>query len=51
MRAWLVAVLAGGIAVAEEKLAKKSYDIGLFDVSLPDGDGVRIGGQRRELGE
>jgi DNA-binding NtrC family response regulator len=34
--------VAGGIAVAEEKIAKKSYDIALFDVSLPDGDGVGL---------
>src|SRR5262245_47575778 len=34
--------VAGGIAVAEEKLAKRSYDIALFDVSLPDGDGVAL---------
>src|SRR4051812_12567090 len=34
--------VAGGIAVAEEKLAKRSYDIALFDVSLPDGDGVDL---------
>jgi DNA-binding NtrC family response regulator len=34
--------VAGGIAVAEEKLAKRSYDIALFDVSLPDGDGVSL---------
>jgi DNA-binding NtrC family response regulator len=34
--------VAGGIAVAEEKLNKRSYDIALFDVSLPDGDGVSL---------
>ncbi|MEO5726999.1 MAG: response regulator [Byssovorax sp.] len=34
--------VAGGIAVAEEKLHKRSYDIALFDVSLPDGDGVGL---------
>src|SRR4051812_45436859 len=34
--------VAGGIAIAEEKLAKRSYDIALFDVSLPDGDGVSL---------
>src|SRR5262249_24970563 len=34
--------VAGGISIAEEKLAKKSYDIALFDVSLPDGDGVAL---------
>jgi len=34
--------VAGGIAIAEEKLKKRSYDIALFDVSLPDGDGVGL---------
>jgi DNA-binding NtrC family response regulator len=34
--------VAGGIKIAEEKLAKRSYDIGLFDVALPDGDGVSL---------
>jgi DNA-binding NtrC family response regulator len=34
--------VAGGIAIAEDKLAKKSYDLALFDVSLPDGDGVEL---------
>ena len=34
--------VAGGIAVAEEKLTKQSFDIALFDVSLPDGDGVSL---------
>jgi len=34
--------VAGGVAIAEEKLAKRSYDIALFDVSLPDGDGVGL---------
>jgi DNA-binding NtrC family response regulator len=34
--------VAGGIAVAEAKLAKKTFDIALFDVSLPDGDGVAL---------
>ena len=34
--------VAGGIAVAEEKLAKRSYDIALFDVALPDGDGIGL---------
>ncbi|MBK9262902.1 MAG: sigma-54-dependent Fis family transcriptional regulator [Polyangiaceae bacterium] len=34
--------VAGGIRIAEEKLAKRSYDIGLFDVALPDGDGVSL---------
>jgi DNA-binding NtrC family response regulator len=34
--------VAGGVAIAEEKLAKRTYDIGLFDVALPDGDGVAL---------
>jgi DNA-binding NtrC family response regulator len=34
--------VAGGVRIAEEKLAKNSYDIALFDVALPDGDGVTL---------
>ena len=34
--------VAGGCKVAEEKLSKTSYDIALFDVALPDGDGVTL---------
>jgi DNA-binding NtrC family response regulator len=34
--------VAGGVGVAEEKLARRSYDLALFDVSLPDGDGVAL---------
>jgi DNA-binding NtrC family response regulator len=34
--------VAGGVGVAEDKLAKTTYDIGLFDVALPDGDGVNL---------
>ncbi len=34
--------VAGGVRIAEEKLAKKSFDIALFDVALPDGDGVSL---------
>jgi DNA-binding NtrC family response regulator len=34
--------VAGGVKVAEEKIQKRSYDIALFDVSLPDGDGVEL---------
>jgi DNA-binding NtrC family response regulator len=34
--------VAGGIRVAEEKLAKNSYDIAILDVALPDGDGVSL---------
>jgi DNA-binding NtrC family response regulator len=42
--------VAGGVGVAEEKLAKRSYDIALFDVALPDGDGVDLLGKVREGG-
>jgi DNA-binding NtrC family response regulator len=34
--------VAGGVGVAEEKLAKAAYDIAVFDVALPDGDGVSL---------
>ncbi len=34
--------VAGGHAVAREKLDKFSYDLALFDVALPDGDGVAL---------
>src|SRR5580693_6841127 len=34
--------VAGGVKVAEEKLKKRSYDLCLFDVTLPDGDGVEL---------
>jgi len=34
--------VAGGCAVAETKLAKMSFDLALFDVALPDGNGVEM---------
>ena len=34
--------VAGGVRIAEEKLSKRSYDIALFDVALPDGDGISL---------
>ncbi len=34
--------VAGAVGIAEEHLAKRSYDIALFDVALPDGDGVSL---------
>ncbi|MFZ5895939.1 MAG: sigma-54-dependent transcriptional regulator [Myxococcota bacterium] len=34
--------VAGGIAIAEERLSKKSYDVLLLDVALPDGDGLEF---------
>ncbi|HLV23027.1 MAG TPA: sigma-54 dependent transcriptional regulator [Polyangiaceae bacterium] len=39
--------LAGGIGVAEERLAKRSYDVLLLDVALPDGDGIDLLGRIR----
>ncbi len=42
--------VAGGCKVAEEKLAKNSYDLALFDVALPDGDGVALLSKVRALG-
>jgi DNA-binding NtrC family response regulator len=45
--------VAGGVKVAEEKIQKRSYDLALFDVSLPDGDGVdlltRLRGAQNDL--
>jgi DNA-binding NtrC family response regulator len=34
--------VAGGVRVAEDKLKKRTYDLCLFDVALPDGDGVEL---------
>ena len=34
--------VAGGVRVAEDKLKKRTYDLCLFDVQLPDGDGVDL---------
>jgi len=34
--------VAGGVKVAEDKLKKRTYDLCLFDVALPDGDGLQI---------
>jgi DNA-binding NtrC family response regulator len=34
--------VAGGVKVAEEKIKKRSYDLCLFDVTLPDGDGLEL---------
>ncbi len=34
--------VAGGVAIAEEKLKKRTFDLCLFDVSLPDGDGIDL---------
>ncbi len=40
--------VAGGIKVAEEKLHKRTYDLCLFDVMLPDGDGIELLQHMRE---
>lgn len=42
--------VAGGCRVAEERLSKRSYDIVLLDVALPDGDGVKLLERLRESG-
>jgi DNA-binding NtrC family response regulator len=34
--------VAGGVKIAEERLGKRTYDMVLLDVSLPDGDGVSL---------
>jgi DNA-binding NtrC family response regulator len=39
--------VAGGVKVADEKLKKRSYDLCLFDVQLPDGDGLSLLAQLR----
>src|SRR6202044_1045164 len=33
---------AGGVRVAGEKIKKRAYDLCLFDVMLPDGDGLEL---------
>jgi DNA-binding NtrC family response regulator len=43
--------VAGGIALAEERLAKKDYEILLLDVALPDGDGLDLLARLRGRGE
>jgi DNA-binding NtrC family response regulator len=42
--------VVGGVRVAEEKLAKRTYDLALFDVALPDGDGVDLLKRIRQAG-
>src|SRR3954470_14291676 len=39
--------VAGGVKVADEKLRRRSYDLCLFDVMLPDGDGISLLAQIR----
>jgi hypothetical protein len=41
--------VAGGVKVAEEKIRKRTYDLCLFDVTLPDGDGVDLLVHRQRL--
>jgi DNA-binding NtrC family response regulator len=43
--------VAGGAALAEERLAKKSYEVVLLDVALPDGDGLDLLDRWRKRGE
>jgi DNA-binding NtrC family response regulator len=42
--------VAGGFRVAEDRLAKRIYDIVLLDVALPDGDGVSLLERMRATG-
>src|SRR5690606_34114152 len=42
--------VAGGCGVAWDKLQKCSYDVALFDVALPDGDGVDLLERARDGG-
>jgi DNA-binding NtrC family response regulator len=41
--------VAGGCGVAEEKLRKRSFDLCLFDVALPDGNGLDLLAKIRAL--
>ncbi len=42
--------VAGGVGVALERLRRGSYDLMIFDVALPDGDGVDLLEQLRREG-
>lgn len=42
--------VAGGVQLAEERASKKSYDVILLDVALPDGDGVELLARLRDAG-
>jgi DNA-binding NtrC family response regulator len=42
--------VAGGVGLALERLGKKSYDVVLLDVALPDGDGVELLGKLKAGG-
>nr|HMR06190.1 response regulator [Polyangiaceae bacterium] len=34
--------VAGGVALAQERLAARGYDVLLLDVALPDGNGLEL---------
>ncbi|MFP6684627.1 MAG: sigma-54 dependent transcriptional regulator [Polyangiaceae bacterium] len=42
--------VAGGVAIALEKMERCSYDLALLDVALPDGNGVELLEKWRALG-
>ncbi len=42
--------VAGGVKLAHERATKKSYDVILLDVALPDGDGVDLLARLRDAG-
>jgi DNA-binding NtrC family response regulator len=42
--------VAGGVGLALERTGKKSYDVVLLDVALPDGDGVELLGKLKASG-
>ncbi|HHH11120.1 MAG TPA: sigma-54-dependent Fis family transcriptional regulator [Sorangium sp.] len=42
--------VAGGFRLAHKKLARYNYDLALFDVALPDGNGVDLLAQVRNAG-
>ena len=42
--------VAGGVGVAQQRLARRSYDVLLLDVALPDGDGVTLLEELRRSG-
>ncbi|MBK7578782.1 MAG: sigma-54-dependent Fis family transcriptional regulator [Myxococcales bacterium] len=42
--------VAGGVGLALERLAKKTYDVLLLDVSLPDGNGIELLERLRKSG-
>src|SRR6516162_1160274 len=39
---WCAVDVAGGVRVAEEEIKKRAYDLCVFDVMLPDGDGLEL---------